>query len=116
MSLDNVLAIAAVAKDLATLLILGLIISVALVVASSALIEWAVLSRAPLLVWAGAALLGWVAGDMLVSDPWLLGTSAQSSSSASNSLPPRSARSSCVALGYVLSRRRRRHKTQEQEA
>ena len=73
MSLDNVLAIAAVAKDSTTLLIVGLAISVPLIVAGSAIIM-ALLGRLPILVWAGAALLGWVAGEMLVSDPWLLST------------------------------------------
>jgi YjbE family integral membrane protein len=72
MSLDNVLAIAAVAKDNTFLLILGLLISVPLIVAGATLIM-ALLSRFPLLVWAGAGLLGWVAGEMLDSDPFLVG-------------------------------------------
>ena len=72
MSLDNVLAIAAVAKDSTALLMIGLAISIPLIVAGAALIM-ALLARFPLLVWAGAALLGWVAGDMLISDPWIVG-------------------------------------------
>jgi YjbE family integral membrane protein len=72
MSLDNVLAIAAVAKDSTFLLVLGLAISIPLIIAGAALIM-ALLDRVPLLVWAGAALLGWVAGEMIVSDPWLVG-------------------------------------------
>jgi YjbE family integral membrane protein len=72
MSLDNVLAIAAVAQDSTFLLILGLLISVPLIVAGSALIM-ALLERLPILVWAGAALLGWLAGEMMVSDPWIVG-------------------------------------------
>jgi YjbE family integral membrane protein len=68
MSLDNVLAIAAVAQDSTALLA----ISIPLIVAGAALIM-ALLDRLPLLVWAGAALLGWVAGEMLISDPWLIG-------------------------------------------
>jgi YjbE family integral membrane protein len=72
MSLDNVLAIAAVAKDSTLLLVLGLAISIPLIVAGAALIM-AILERAPVLVWAGAGLLGWVAGDMILSDPWLVG-------------------------------------------
>jgi YjbE family integral membrane protein len=72
MSLDNVLAIAAVAQDSTLLLTLGLAISIPLIVAGAALIM-ALLDRVPLLVWAGAALLGWVAGEMLISDPWLIG-------------------------------------------
>lgn len=72
MSLDNVLAIAAVAQDSTFLLILGLAISIPLIVAGAALIMM-LLDRLPFLVWAGAALLGWVAGEMLISDPWLIG-------------------------------------------
>jgi YjbE family integral membrane protein len=71
MSLDNVLAIAAVAKDSIPLLVAGLVISIPLIVAGASLIT-ALLEKFPMLVWAGAALLGWVAGDMLDSDPWLI--------------------------------------------
>ncbi|MCP8940806.1 TerC family protein [Alsobacter sp. SYSU M60028] len=71
MSLDNVLAIAAVAKNNTVLLVLGLVISIPLIVAGATLIM-ALLGRFPLLVWAGAALLGWVAGEMLDTDPWLV--------------------------------------------
>jgi YjbE family integral membrane protein len=68
MSLDNVLAIAAVARDNTVMLILGLAISIPLIVAGAALIM-KMLERFPILVWAGAALLGWLAGGMLASDP-----------------------------------------------
>jgi len=71
MSLDNVLAIAAVAQDSTWLLVLGLAISIPLIIAGAALIM-AILDRVPVLVWAGAALLGWVAGEMIVSDPWVV--------------------------------------------
>ena len=71
MSLDNVLAIAAVAKDSIPLLVAGLIISIPLIVVGASLIT-NLLTRFPVLVWAGAALLGWVAGEMLDSDPWLV--------------------------------------------
>ena len=71
MSLDNVLAIAAVAKDSVGLLILGLAISIPLIVAGASLII-KLLERFPVLIWAGAALLGWIAGDMVVSDPALV--------------------------------------------
>src|SRR5215210_2788690 len=71
MSLDNVLAIAAVAKDSTVLLVLGLAISIPLIVAGASLII-TLLERFPVLVWAGAALLGWIAGDMIVSDPALV--------------------------------------------
>ncbi len=72
MSLDNVLAIAAAAKSAPAgqqiwLIILGLIISIPLVVAGATLIM-SLLSRYPVLVWVGAALLGFVAGELMVSD------------------------------------------------
>jgi len=112
MSLDNVLAIAAVAKDSTTLLIVGLIISVPLIVAGAAVIM-TLLSRLPILVWAGAALLGWVAGDMLVSDPWLLGTLGEELSQRIELPAAAIGAVFVVALGYVLSRRAARHKEQE---
>src|SRR3954470_20379912 len=81
MSLDNVIAIAASAEiaaarvDLAhaaaiktTLIIFGLATSVPLIVAGSAILM-ALLERFRVLVWAGGALLGWVAGDIMATDP-----------------------------------------------
>jgi YjbE family integral membrane protein len=68
MSLDNVIAVAAAANGSVPLLVLGLAISVPLIVAGAALIM-ALLTRLPLLVWAGAALLGWIAGDVIATDP-----------------------------------------------
>lgn len=68
MSLDNVLAIAAVAKDNKAMLVLGLLISIPLIVAGATLIM-KLLEKFPVLIWAGAALLGWLAGEMLDNDP-----------------------------------------------
>ena len=68
MSLDNVLAIAAAAKENWGLIILGLAISVPLIVFGATLVMW-LLTKLPVLVWAGAALLGWIAGELIVSDP-----------------------------------------------
>jgi YjbE family integral membrane protein len=70
MSLDNVIAVAAAANGSVPLLILGLAISIPLIVAGAALIM-ALLTRMPILVWAGAALLGWIAGDVIATDPAL---------------------------------------------
>ena len=67
MSLDNVVAVAAVADGSWLLLGLGVAISIPLIIAGSSLVM-AVLDRFPFLVWAGAALLGWVAGEMLLTD------------------------------------------------
>jgi YjbE family integral membrane protein len=71
MSLDNVVAIAAAAKGHPELFIFGLLLSIPLIVFGSTLIM-ALIARFPIFVWAGAALLGWIAGEMLVSDPVIL--------------------------------------------
>jgi YjbE family integral membrane protein len=68
MSLDNVIAIAAAAKGSVPLLIIGLAVSVPLIVTGAALIMM-LLSRLPFLIWAGSALLGWVAGEVIATDP-----------------------------------------------
>jgi YjbE family integral membrane protein len=68
MSLDNVIAVTAVANGNYALLGLGLAISIPVVIAGSALIM-VILNAFPLIVWAGAALLGWIAGSLLATDP-----------------------------------------------
>jgi YjbE family integral membrane protein len=68
MSLDNVIAVAAAANGQFSLLILGLAISIPMIIAGAALIMM-VLDRFPILVWLGATLLGWIAGDVIESDP-----------------------------------------------
>lgn len=70
MSLDNVLAIAGAARGDWGLIIIGLLISIPLVVGGSTLIM-AMLSRFPVLVWGGAALLGWIAGELIVGEKLL---------------------------------------------
>jgi YjbE family integral membrane protein len=77
MSVDNVLAVAAASRGSYLLLSLGLALSVPTLVFGSQMVSWA-LERYPLLIPAGSALLGWVAGDMAVSDPAIKGwTQAQ---------------------------------------
>ena len=68
MSLDNVIGVAAAAKDNTLLLILGLAISIPLVIFASRLLL-VLMERFPIIITIGAALLGWVAGDMAVTDP-----------------------------------------------
>jgi YjbE family integral membrane protein len=71
MSLDNVIAVAAVAKGDYVLLTLGLMVSIPIVIAGSAIIL-ALLERFPILIWGGAAVLGWVAGEIFSSDSVVL--------------------------------------------
>jgi YjbE family integral membrane protein len=68
MSLDNVIAVAAAANGQLPLLILGLAISIPMIIAGAALIMM-ILDRLPILVWLGATLLGWIAGDVIATDP-----------------------------------------------
>ena len=66
MSLDNMMAVAAAAKGSKLLILLGLALSIPLIVFGSTL-ALALLNR--VLVWAGAVLLGWIAGDLIGTDP-----------------------------------------------
>jgi YjbE family integral membrane protein len=72
MSLDNVIAVAAIAQGSLTLLAIGLLASIPIIIAGAALIMM-MLDRLPILVWAGAALLGWIAGDVMATDPAVSG-------------------------------------------
>ena len=68
MSLDNVIAVAAAANGSVPLLVFGLASSIPLIIAGAALIM-AIIAYLPVLVWAGAALLGWIAGEVIANDP-----------------------------------------------
>jgi YjbE family integral membrane protein len=67
MSLDNVLGVAAAAKGHLGLLVIGLATSIPLIIYGSTLVL-KLMERFPIIVIAGAGLLGWVAGEMMVSD------------------------------------------------
>ncbi|MFM2239958.1 MAG: hypothetical protein RJA69_1332 [Pseudomonadota bacterium] len=67
MSLDNVIAVAAAAKGSTTLLIIGLAISIPLVIFGSTLMI-KLMERFPIIVTLGAALIGWVGGETIISD------------------------------------------------
>ena len=67
MSLDNVIAVAAAAKGSITLLVLGLAISIPLVIFGATLMV-KLMERLPVIVVAGAGLIGWVGGETIVSD------------------------------------------------
>jgi YjbE family integral membrane protein len=68
MSLDNVLAVAAAAKGDLPLLVLGLLVSIPLIVFGATLLT-KVMERFPIIITVGAALLGFLAGEMLLTDP-----------------------------------------------
>jgi YjbE family integral membrane protein len=68
MSLDNVLGVAAAAKGNVVLLVLGLGISIPLIIYGSTLIL-KLMTRYPVIITIGGGVLGWVAGEMAVTDP-----------------------------------------------
>jgi YjbE family integral membrane protein len=68
MSLDNVLAMAAAAKGHLWMLIAGLVVTVPVILFGSALLM-KLMERFPIFIMIGAALIGWVAGEMIISDP-----------------------------------------------
>jgi YjbE family integral membrane protein len=72
MSIDNVVAVAAIAQGGYLLLTIGLAVSIPMVIAGSAIIM-ALLERFPILVWGGAGILGWVAGEIFSGDPVVQG-------------------------------------------
>ena len=67
MSLDNVIAIAAAADGNWPLIIIGLLVSIPMIIAGSAILL-KLIDKFPIIVWIGAAILGFVAGEMLVKD------------------------------------------------
>src|SRR3990172_7928890 len=67
MSLDNVLGVAAAAKGNVSLLVFGLLISIPMIAWSSQLVL-KLIDRFPFIIYAGGALLGYVAGEMLVRE------------------------------------------------
>jgi YjbE family integral membrane protein len=68
MSLDNVIGVAAAAKGNVPLLVFGLVISIPLIIFGSTLIL-KLMGRFPVIITLGAGLLGWVAGEMALTDP-----------------------------------------------
>jgi YjbE family integral membrane protein len=70
MSLDNVIAVAAAARGSFPLILFGLILSIPLIIFTSQLFI-ALIERFRALIWAGAALMGWIAGELCLTDPIL---------------------------------------------
>lgn len=68
MSLDNVIAVAAAARDSVFLLVFGLALSIPLMVWASQLIL-RLMDRFPMIIVGGGALLGWIALSMAIADP-----------------------------------------------
>jgi YjbE family integral membrane protein len=113
MSLDNVVGVAAAAKGNVPLLVFGLVISIPLIIFGSTLIL-KLMDRFPIIIVAGAALLGWVAGEMAISDPAIAAWSAERH--ALHTVVPALGAMFVVALGKWLATRREHRREQLQAA
>jgi len=70
MSIDNMLAVAGACKGNVFLLLFGLVLSIPLVVAGAGLLSM-LMSRYPIILYIGAAILGKVGGEMMITDPFI---------------------------------------------
>jgi YjbE family integral membrane protein len=71
MSTDNILAVAGACKGNFFLLLFGLALSIPFVVFTSSLLSL-LMDKYPVIVWIGAAVLGRVGGEMIITDPWVV--------------------------------------------
>jgi YjbE family integral membrane protein len=115
MSLDNVVAIAAAAKGSMTLIVFGLVMSVPLIVFGATLII-SILDRYPVLVWAGAALLGWVSGGLFVSDPLIHNLQANGSFELIEESASSIGAILVLGLGWLLTRHKARNLEDPQDS
>ena len=113
MSLDNVVGVAAAAKGNVPLLIFGLVISIPLIIFGSTLIL-KLMDRFPIIIVAGAALLGWVSGEMAISDPAIAGWTAERHTL--HTVVPALGAMFVVAIGKWLATRREHRREQLQAA
>jgi len=90
MSTDNILAVAGACKGNFFLLLFGLALSIPFVVFTSALLSL-LMDKYPIIVWIGAAVLGRVGGEMIITDPWIVGKIA----------PSRGLQIACEIIGAV---------------
>jgi YjbE family integral membrane protein len=104
MSLDNVVAIAAVSKGDPWLFGFGLALSIPLIMVGSQIIM-KMIEKFPVIVWAGAALLGWIAGEMMATDPVIANRFGIDPHSNAVYLAALLGAALVVALGYWLKSR-----------
>ena len=116
-SLDNVIATAAAAQGNTALLVIELAISIPATIAGVSLIG-RLLDQFPALVWAGSALLGWVAGEVIASDPVIQAYLAAHMNAAEAHNVALSAPPACASLvlGVGGMWRHARHQTAAAEA
>ena len=93
MSLDNVIAIAGAAKGDMKLVVFGLLLSLPLVVWGSGLLA-KLMNRFRWIIWLGGGVLGYVAGEMILKDPWVIAQAGHALAGLHSIFP--------LALGAVI--------------
>lgn len=100
MSLDNVVAVAGAANGQIGLMAIGLSISVPLVIFGAGILLL-ILEKLPILVIAGAGLLGWIAGGLVAGDqalaPWI-----EANVPVLDTALPIAFAAAAIGLGYLL--------------
>jgi YjbE family integral membrane protein len=104
MSLDNVVAIAAVSRGDIWLFGFGLALSIPLIMVGSQIIM-KMIEKFPIIVWAGAALLGWIAGEMIATDRVVAGNFAIEAHSSTAYIVAALGAAVVVVIGYWLKSR-----------
>ena len=104
MSLDNVVAVAAAARDSVFLLVFGLALSIPLMVWASQLIL-RLMDRFPVIILGGGALLGWIALSMAVADP-VVKPALEAYGLWINWLAPAAGATMVIVVGKIVSMRR----------
>lgn len=112
MSLDNTLAIAAIANGDYLLLGVGLALSIPLIIFGSQLLV-AIMNRFPIIVYIGAALIAWTAGEMVNADPKI---GVHIVEYTPHWLVPTIITVAVVGYGYYAQKKRHREKAAHSEA
>ncbi|NML16243.1 TerC family protein [Azohydromonas caseinilytica] len=114
MSLDNVLAVAAAAKGDTVLLVVGLGVSIPLIIFGSTMLL-KVMERFPIIITLGAALLGFLAGEMLLTDPAITGWAGGELPHSTVNVAGAVGALLVVSVGIALQRRSRAAKAAREE-
>ncbi|HSF06536.1 MAG TPA: TerC family protein [Methylomirabilota bacterium] len=104
MSLDNVLAVAGAAHGNLVLVVFGIAFSLPLVVWGSGILA-RLMNRYPWIIWLGGGILGYVAGEMMLKDPWIAGWLGEAITHALHSALPLFLGVVLTALGWWFARR-----------
>jgi YjbE family integral membrane protein len=102
MSFDNVVALAGIAHGSLFAIIIGVLVSIPIIVFGSQLILKA-MEKFPIIIYFGAGLLAWTAGEMIVSDPKLHHYTADY-----HLIIPIVLTVASIVIGYLLSRKKKK--------